>query len=226
MARLRSPELQTRLMTQRESLRQADTQLSQAISEDSSQKFKLATHQRDEIVADLKDTESKVNDLNLTTGLDGRVLTRNLEDKMGRYLQSGEQLCMVGPSLDFSILVPLTEQEARFIKRGASVVLKVNALPEITFHGEVTQEPLSTISEGLPASLTARRGGDVATTIDKSGKEKLIEHQWYAQVKISESNHLLRPGMTGRVKVNCGMQTVGRVLGQKVLDSINLDYRL
>ena len=64
------------------------------------------------------------------------------------------------------------------------------------------------------------------SAIDKAGKEKPLEHQWYAQVKIVESSHLLRPGMTGRVKVKCGMQTIGRVLGQTLLDSINLDYRL
>ncbi len=226
LARLRSPDLQTKLVTQRESLRQADSALNQAISENDAQKFKVATHQREEAVADLKDTESKVSDLSMAADSDGRVLTRNLDDKLGRYLAAGEPLCIVGPSSDFDILVPLTEQEARFVKRGAAVVLKVTALPEITFHGEVTQEPLSTLGNALPASLTARRGGDVDTTIDKAGKEKPLEHQWYAQVKIEESSHLLRPGMTGRVKVKCGIQTVGRVLGQKLLDSINLDYRL
>ena len=67
----------------------------------------------------------------------------------------------------------------------------------------------------------------MATTIDKAtGKEKLLERQWYAQLQISESGHLLRPGMTGRVKVECGMQTIGKILGQKITDSINLDYRL
>ncbi|HSI11889.1 MAG TPA: hypothetical protein VK961_07585, partial [Chthoniobacter sp.] len=105
-------------------------------------------------------------------------------------------------------------------------VLKVNALPEMTFHGEIVQEPLATIAGGLPASLTARRGGDVATTIDKSGKEKLLERQWYAQLKITEASHLLRPGMTGRVRVECGRLTVGKILEQKFMDSINLDYRL
>jgi putative peptide zinc metalloprotease protein len=226
LARLRSPELQTKLITERETLRQIDVQLNQALAEDSALKFKVASHQREEAVADLKDTESKVTDLSLTTGLDGRVLTRNMDEKKGRYLAAGEPLCIVGPSADFDILVPLTEQEARFVKRGAPVVLKVTALPEMTFHGEITQEPLATLGNALPASLTAKRGGDVDTTIDKAGKEKPLEHQWYAQVKIVESSHLLRPGMTGRVKVKCGIQTVGRVLGQKLLDSINLNYRL
>jgi multidrug resistance efflux pump len=226
MARLRSPELQTRLLTQRESLHQVETALSQAISENSPQKFKVASHQRDEVLADLKDTESKISQLSMTTGLDGRVLTRNLQDRVGRFLESGDSFCMVGPVADFSILIPLSEREARYIKRGAPVVLKVNALPELTFHGEIVQEPLAAIAGALPASLTSRRGGDVATTIDKSGKEKLLERQWYAQLKISEASHLLRPGMTGRVRVECDMETIGSTLKQKFLDSINPDYRL
>lgn len=226
LGRLRNPELQTRLTTQRETLRQAEAQLNLALSENNAQKFKVASHQREEAIADLKDTESKVTQLGLSTGLEGRVLTRNMKDKMGKYLEAGEPYCMVGPANDFNILIPLSEREARFIKKGAPVVLKVNALPDMTFHGQIVQEPLATIAGGLPASLTARRGGDVATTIDKSGKEKLLERQWYAQLKITESSHLLRPGMTGRVRVDCGMQSVGRVIGQKMLDSINLDYRL
>ena len=134
---------------------------------------------------------------------------------MGRYLEAGETFCIVGPASDFDILVPLTEQEARFIKRGAPVVLKVTALPQDDLPWR--DHPGAACGDRRrPAGFPHRPAGRRCRDDDRQGRQgKALEHQWYAQVKIVESSHLLRPGMTGRVKVKCGMQTVGRVLGQK-----------
>lgn|GEM_PF-3745289 len=37
---------------------------------------------------------------------------------------------------------------------------------------------------------------------------------------------MLRPGMTGRVKVDCGVATVWRLVRQRLIDFVNLDYPL
>lgn len=226
LARLRNPNLETLLATQKDALREVETLLNQAQNQDKVQHYETYRRQRDELLAGLGEIKSKLEQLNLRAGVGGRVLTRNLADQMGRFFKPGDNYCSIGPEGDYEVLIPLSEREARFVKTGDKARLRLSGLPEETFTGKITQKPLTTISGELPAALTSRRGGDVASTVDSSGDEKLMEKQWYAVLKIDEQSDLLRPGMTGRVRVDCGGSTVGSLLGQKLLDFVNLDYRL
>lgn len=226
VARLRSPVLESLLATQKDALREADTRLNQAQNEDKVQHYEAFLRQKSEILAGLEEIEERMEQLQLRAGTDGLVLTRNLKDQMGRYLKPGDTYCTIGPEGDYEVLIPLSEREARFVETGDSARLRLAGLPEETFHGRITQKPLTTISGELPAALTARRGGDVASTVDTSGSEKIMEKQWFAVLRLDEESGLLRPGMTGRVQIDCGTSTIGRLLGQNMLDFINLDYRL
>jgi putative peptide zinc metalloprotease protein len=226
LARLRNPALESLHATQLEAIREVETLLNQAQNADKVQHYETFRRQRDELLAGLAEIDAKRAQLELRAGVRGRVLTRNLRDMQGRYLKPGEDYCAIGPEGDFEVLVPLSEREARFVQTGDPARLRLAGLPGETFHGEIVQKPLTTISGELPAALTARRGGDVASTVDQSGTEQLLEKQWYAVLKIREESDLLRPGMTGRVQVDCGRSSIGRLIGQKVLDFVNLDYRL
>lgn len=226
LARLRNPELESLALAQAEALREVDTRLNQAQNEDKVQHYETYRRQRSELVAGMEEIRAKIEQLNLRAGAKGRLLTRNLQDQMGRYLKPGEDYCSIGPEGDFEVLIPLSEREARFVKTGDTARLRLVGLPTETFHGRITQKPLTTISGELPAALTSRRGGDVASTVDSAGDEQVLEKQWYAVLRLDEQSELLRPGMTGRVRVDCGSSSVGSLLGQRLLDFVNLDYRL
>jgi putative peptide zinc metalloprotease protein len=226
VAQLRNPELEMLLATQEEAIREVETKLNVAQNEDKVQHYETFRRQKSGLLAGLEEIQAKIDQLQLRSAKKGRVLTRNLQDQMGRYLKPGDTYCSVGPEGDLEVLIPLSEREARFVKTGDPARLRLTGLPEETFTGRITQKPLTTISGELPAALTSRRGGDVASTVDSSGDEQLLEKQWYAVLRIDEQSNLLRPGMTGRVQVDCGGSSLGSLLGQKVLDFVNLDYRL
>jgi putative peptide zinc metalloprotease protein len=226
VARLRNPELEMLLATQEEALREVETKLNVAQNEDKVQHYETFRRQKSELQAGLDEIKAKIEQLNLRAGKKGRVLTRNLQDQMGRYLKPGDDYCSIGPEGDFEVLIPLSEREARFVETGDPARLRLAGLPSETFTGKIAQEPLTTISGELPAALTSRRGGDVASTVSAKGDEQLLEKQWYAILRMDEQSELLRPGMTGRVRIDCGNSTVGSILSQKLLDFVNLDYRL
>jgi len=90
----------------------------------------------------------------------------------------------------------------------------------------VTQDPLRAGPDDLPAGIAAQRGGDVEMSQGTDGSRRLLRAQFFAQFRIEGENLMLRPGMTGRVKVDCGVATVWRLVLQRLIDFVNLDYPL
>lgn len=172
----------------------------------------------------------RMEGLVLKAGVAGRVGARRLEWRVGHHLRPGEILTAIVPVESRTFLVPLDEREARFVREGARVQFRVRVMSDRVFSGRIKQEPLKPVGNQLHPALSAVRGGDVLTTEgiveDPSRKAVPLDRQYYAVLETDEADPLLRAGMTGRVRIDCGRATIGALLRQRVLDFVNLDYQL
>lgn len=172
----------------------------------------------------------RVDGLVLRAGVSGRVGARRLEWRKGHHLRAGEVFTAIVPMESRTFLVPLDEREARFVRQGARAHFRVWVMSDRIFSGTIKQEPLKPVGNQLHPALSAVRGGDVLTAEglveDPSRKAVPLDRQYYAVLETDDLAPLLRAGMTGRVRIDCGRATVGALLRQRVLDFVNLDYQL
>ncbi len=172
----------------------------------------------------------RMDGLVLRAGVAGRVGARRLEWRVGHHLKAGDIFAAIVPAESRTFLVPLDEREARFVRAGARVRFRVRVMSEHVFSGRIKQEPLKPVGNQLHPALSAVRGGDVLTSeglVDDSSRKAVpLDRQYYAVIETDAAAPLLRAGMTGRVRIDCGRATLGGLMRQRVLDFVNLDYQL
>lgn len=182
------------------------------------------------LVAQEELMSKRMGGLVLRAATTGRVGARRLESRVGHHLKAGEVLTTIVPEEARTFLVPLDEREARFVRKDAPVEFRVQVMSHRVFAGRIKQEPLKPVGAQLHPALSAARGGDVLTTEafmdDPARKAVPLDRQYYAVIETDEAEPLLRAGMTGRVRIDCGRATLGELMWQRVLDFVNLDYQL
>jgi hypothetical protein len=124
-----------------------------------------------------------------------------------------------------TIKMALNEKQVRYVEKGQKVLLKLDAYPGRTIHGVITDLNPMFLARDLPAALSARRAGDVATMLDEKGRETPIERTFEAKINVENPDGFLRPGMTAHGKIYAGKRPWGKMVAQSVLDLISLDYR-
>ncbi len=191
--------------------RPAELRSAQAEAAQNQTRLDQATHDRDELV--------------LRSKFGGTVLTRDLDQRVGEILKSGELFCEVAPLSEMRIKVPLSEHEVRWVKKGQPVELKTSAYPGVTLTGVIAENPMVFLQDEMPAAFSERREGDVRTGMDAHGKEVPLERTYEAIVAVNNEKGLLRPGMTGRALVDVGRHPFGKLLFQSLLDVLSLNYR-
>jgi multidrug resistance efflux pump len=147
--------------------------------------------------------------LGLRAAVDGRVATRDLRRAEGRRLRAGEVFCVVSPERLDEFTIPLGEKEARLVRAGATVRLRVRAYPERAFTGVVVAAPLR-------AAPSPEAGLDPAAAKDTH----------FVTVRIADDDVALRIGLTGRVRIECGRAPLGLLLLEKAWDFLRLDLRM
>jgi putative peptide zinc metalloprotease protein len=168
--------------------------------------------------------------LELRAPQEGVVLTPDLTTRRGELLRDGDLWGDLLPTHRLRIIVPLTETEAGLVRTGQSVRLAIYARPGEIFHGIVTKTFLAN-SPHLPhAALAARHGGEVPTEIlpTASGmvNEQPVGSLYQAELQIDNTAGLLRPGMSGRARIECGHTTLAHVVWSKLRALVRLDLRV
>ncbi len=175
---------------------------------------------------ELREAQRLADKLILRAPLSGVVLTPDLERLAAGSLRSGDALCEIAPLSPVQIYIPLNEQQARHIRPAQKVELRVSALPNRTFVGEVTEDLKTPPNAELPPNLIATLGGDIAAQPDAEGRLKPLEVTYGILVQLANEDETLRPGMTGTVRIHGDKVQVWQMLWMKVLDFVSLDYRL
>lgn len=226
LGRLRSSALAAELESAKLAVDQAEASLRGAVTASS---LAEVGKQRTALAAArsrLAETEKRAERLVLTVVVDGLVATRDMETKLGQFLKAGDVFCVVQPPMLDEFLVPLGEKEARQVKSGASARLRLRGQPGKVFHGVVAGGPLRLSAEQLPAGLREAAGGDVAVSVNAGRQEMLLADTHFAKVRITNPDDTLKIGMTGRVRIDCGDQTIAGRLAGALADFVRLDVRM
>ena len=193
LAVLKNPELEAQSAVVEQQLRLAEAALRSAQTLRDPEQVAKASRQREELQSDLEVARSKLAQLTLRAPFDGEVTTPDVEQRVGDYLNEGD---------DFSTVVDRNQMRARILVQdldledvspGAPVKLHVRAYPFRTFAGSVQQI--------LPAAALDRPVAAPAK-VERYGQE--VSNYFAVVLTFPNPDGVLREGMTGTAKISGG----------------------
>lgn len=131
---------------------------------------------------------------------------------VGAYLEEGTLFCKVGAKQELEAMLVIDQADFSLVKREQKVDIKLDALPHDVLHGEITEISQQNLKVS-PKGLSAKSGGELPTTTDKSGMERPASTSYQARVPLDNPDELLRLGLRGRAKIHMkfeGWQTIGQ----------------
>jgi putative peptide zinc metalloprotease protein len=194
-------------------------QASQAVAD-----LDSARRHLEEARAQAADSVRRVDALLLVAATEGRVVTRELEQRAGTLVRAGEEVVSVLPSGKHQVLLPLSEQEARRVVESAVARFRPAADSKRVFVGRIASAPLRVEGGGLPAALSVLAGGEIV--LDGTGLPVSGEVTHLSRLTFDSDGENLRPGGTGRVRLECGRLPLGRWVFRRALEAIDLGHRL
>jgi putative peptide zinc metalloprotease protein len=225
LARLSNRDVEQDLVQAKAQVAVAQANVQRAIAADQPGELREAQAILGREEKSLAESQQNVDHLILRTKLGGTVLTHDLKLELYRRIHLNEVFCEVAPLDSMRIIVPLNEQQVRWVRKGQSVEIKSYAYPGAAIHGVIASDPVLLIGEDMPPAFSARRQGDVPTALDRQGREVPLERTFEAEVQVDNQAGLLRRGMTGRARIDAGRYPWGRLVLQSILDLVSLDYR-
>jgi putative peptide zinc metalloprotease protein len=131
------------------------------------------------------------------------------ERNLDCYLTQGMLVCQVGGPVAFEAH-PIVEQgDVELLREGQAAVLKLDALPEVSFRGQVADIARQELRVS-PTSLTNKAGGELATRTDAAGHERPLEVSYQVRVPLEESHPTFRTGTRGVARIQTDHQTLAQ----------------
>ena len=137
LARLRNPELSDNVFRLNSRLTGLDRELSALSSGGNMSDYRMKLRSREQSLREKTEAERKVGALLLRTPIDGSIITPRLDEKIGIFANKGDPFCIVANLEKVKIVIPVGEYGIDDVQVGQKVVLKMNAYPTETFHGQV-----------------------------------------------------------------------------------------
>lgn len=127
------------------------------------------------------------------------LLPRNRDS----FLEERTHVCSIAPDEKFQATLLVDQKDRNDINIGSAVELKFDSLAAKTYVGKV--EKISDRHlEFVPQLLSNKLGGEVPTTTDEQGRERLVSAAYQTTVLLEEDIPLLRSGMRGRARFSIG----------------------
>jgi putative peptide zinc metalloprotease protein len=123
----------------------------------------------------------------------GIVSTANIEQKLGEYLEAGDEFCQIVDRETMKARVLVRDWELARVPSGALVQIKARAFPFRTYRG--------TVEQILPAAATDHPVSD-PQRIERLGQE--LTNYFAVVVEFPNWDGSLREGMTGTAKIASG----------------------
>jgi len=151
----------------------------------------------------LREEVRSLNDLNdrllIQSPVDGVITTCRLREKVRDYFDEGELICEIEDASRLQIVIVLDEDQAARVEPGQHVRLKARSLPFAFFEVEVERI--------APRAAT----GDVQSNVN-------------VYCELDDANGLLRSGMTGHARIDCGHASLASVFTTKFLRFIRTEF--
>ncbi|HEV3299263.1 MAG TPA: HlyD family efflux transporter periplasmic adaptor subunit [Planctomycetaceae bacterium] len=121
-------------------------------------------------------------------------------ENLGCQLTERTHVCSIAPKKEGNNAVLYVDQADRNdIRLGQTVQIQLEHVADRTYSGQI-ERISDREAEIAPEVLSSKAGGDLATTADSHGHERLTNSAYQATVRLDEDADLLRTGMRGRAR--------------------------
>ncbi|MCO8121376.1 efflux RND transporter periplasmic adaptor subunit [Stieleria sp. TO1_6] len=156
---------------------------------------RIAQLESDRLQSELNLLDHRLGELELRSPVAGMVVTGDLKRVRGAPLTTGQTLFEVAPLDRMLVEAAVTEEQVALIDLGQSVTLRLNAYPHLSWVSRVRQiSPRSEIRDN--------------------------ENVFVADCELENDTGLLRPGMKGSVKIDCGTRRLGWIVLHRAWDAV------
>ncbi|WP_108651358.1 efflux RND transporter periplasmic adaptor subunit [Dongshaea marina] len=187
---------QQQLMFKQDQLRK---QYRQALAEQHYAESRLYLSQLDELKADLKLLQNKLEMLELKAPIDGVIISGDLRRAVGAPLEKGQLLFEMAPLARYRVELQVDERDIDRMTAGDQGMVTLNAFP----------------GEEFPLIIEKR---SMVFTDGELGTSYLCE------ARIEARGEALRPGMRGIAKIKVGKATLGWQLTHDLIDWLRLKF--
>ncbi len=144
-----------------------------------------------------KDIERRLAACELRAPISGRVVTPKLTSHSGDYLGVGEALLEIVDTSQLVAEVQMLESEIGEVRAGQPVALRFTAFPDRSFRGTVSEISAAAVADPLGRAV------------------------FRVRCSVEEGGDLLKPGMTGAAKIDCGKKPLVALIVRRVLRMID-----
>jgi putative peptide zinc metalloprotease protein len=160
----------------------------------------------DAVAAQVKKLEDKLGilgqqleQLKITAPIDGVISTPLLRNRIGEYLVKGQAFCNIVSEGIVIVDLPVPEKEISDIRPGFPITMKVRGYPNLSFEAHVM-------------------------TIAPVAVEKNGERMVTVRGELSNSDGILKSGMTGVGKILCGKHRIGYLVTRRLVRWLRTEF--
>ena len=190
IAVLHNPDLETHSKVVGYQLRQAAAAMRTAESRFDSGQTALYTQQEQRLEFEQKQADGKLEQLTLRAPFAGVIATPLVEQRVGSYLQEGDQLALFVDRQVMRARVLVRDRDLEDVQKGTRVDLKVQSFPFRTFTGQVEQV-MPAASPDRPVSAPEK--------LERKGQE--LTNFFEVDMEFPNPDGALREGMTGTARI-------------------------
>jgi len=193
-----------------------------------SSKQQLAKRQQDrtrlDLVAPIAGTVLPAQEVPNRADAGSRALSQwsgnPLEKKnLGAYLEPAIVFCQIGNPTKWEADIVIDQDNIEYVYKGQEVKIKLDRLPYRTF--ESTIDEIGPELEFSSSQLSSRKGGDVMTKVDETGRERPINISYQARADLTDESGTLVQGLRGTAKINAQWQPLGKRLWRYITRTFN-----
>jgi multidrug efflux pump subunit AcrA (membrane-fusion protein) len=190
IAVLHNPDIETHRKVVGYQLRQAAAAMRAAEARFDSGHTALYTQQEQRLEFDQKRADGKLDQLTLRAPFAGVIATPLVEQRVGSYLQEGDQLALIVDRQVMRARVLVRDRDLEDVQKGSRVDLKVQSFSFRTFTGQVKQV-MPAASPNRPVSAPEK--------LERKGQE--LANFFEVDMEFPNPEGALREGMTGTARI-------------------------
>lgn len=168
----------------------------------------------------------------LRSPVSGTVVGRDLALLRGQLLRRGDLFCEILPEGPLEVVVAIDERDAAKISTGQAAEFRMKSVTGATFRGRVLSVDATPTQEFPHEALGEHAGGTVPSTLVSGAAQGAPTRAiptgmiYAARVAIENPDGTLRPGMSGRLRIDCGKKPLGAIAWDYLTSMIRTDFRL
>jgi len=148
--------------------------------------------------------------------------SRQLKAMTHQLVAKGDLIARVHDFRMITAEIAVSEKEIADVRTGQPVALKVQAYPERVFPGKVTEIATTALGAGSsPSSASPEKGESVVNSPAGAAKSS---NTILVTTEIDNSADLLKPGMTGMAKVNCGKRRIIHLMTRRLSRTFRVEF--